>query len=138
MSADTFVGGCFCGAVRIGAAGPVRSCCICHCESCRKASGGAFVAWATFDKTSFRITAGELALHASSPEATRGHCAICGTSLTYEHLKRPNEVDISLAGFDDPDRFSPTSHIWIEDKLPWVIVSDGLPQHRSWASADTD
>ena len=97
-----------------------------------------YVAWATFDTESFRITSGDLELHASSPDATRGHCAVCGTSLTYEHKERPNEVDISLASLDDPGRLSPNSHIWLADKLPWVVLNDGLPQHRTWASADTD
>lgn len=138
MIDDTTSGGCFCGALRFSVSGPVRSCCFCHCESCRRASGGVYVAWATFDKLSFTVTDGELELRESSPEATRGRCAACGTSLTYEHAERPNDVDISLAGFDDPGRFSPTSHIWIEDKLPWVVLSDGLPQHRTWASADTN
>ena len=94
--------------------------------------------WATFDKVLFSVNTGNLTLHASSLEATRGHCAHCGTSLTYEHEKRPNDVDISLACFDDPGMFSPTCHIWIEDKLPWVMPDDGLPQHRTWASADAD
>ena len=138
MADESYTGGCFCGAIRFTVAGAIRSCCFCHCESCRRASGGAYVPWATFDKAKFMLEAGELTLYASSAEATRGHCGRCGTSLTYEHSKRPDDVDIALATFDEPGRFSPDSHIWIEDKLPWITINDGLPQHRTWASADAD
>lgn len=30
----------------------------------------------------------------------------------------------------DPSAFSPRSHIWVEDKLPWVTINDGLPQYE--------
>ena len=138
VSDTTYTGGCFCGAIRFDVSGAIKSCCFCHCESCRRASGGAYVPWVTFDKAQFAVTQGELALHSSSPGATRGHCPACGTSLTYEHAERPNDVDIAVVAFDDPDRFSPVSHIWMEDNLKWVAVNDGLPQHRTWASADED
>ena len=26
-------------------------------------------------------------------------------------------------------------HVWVEDKLPWVLIADGLPQHPRGASA---
>ncbi len=94
--------------------------------------------WATFDRALFKVTEGSLDERESSPGATRGHCRQCGTSLTYAHAKRPDEVDISLVAFDVPGQFAPTCHIWVADKLPWVSIADGLPQHSSWASPDND
>ena len=138
MADKTYAGGCFCGAVRYTVSGAVSSCCFCHCESCRRASGGAYVPWVTFSKATFRVTQGGLTVHSSSPDATRCHCARCGTSLTYEHAGRPDEVDVALVTLDEPERFAPDSHIWVEDKLPWIALGDDLPQHRSWASADGD
>ena len=138
MTDETYTGGCFCGAIRFTVSGATKSCCFCHCESCRRASGGAYVPWATFDRALFVVTQGQLDLHGSSADATRGHCAACGTSLTYEHAKRPDDVDVALVTFDNPERFAPDSHIWIDDKLAWVAIDDGLPQHRTWASADND
>ena len=138
MNDTRLTGGCFCRDIRFEVSGPIRYCCFCHCESCRKAAGGAFVAWATFDKSSFTVTSGTMALHRSSAKATRGHCARCGTSLTYEHEDRQGEIDITPTSFDDPSRFEPVAHIWVEDKLPWVRIDDDLPKYQTTTSAAAD
>lgn len=124
-------GGCFCGAVRYVASGDPRTLCVCHCESCRWATGAPMVAWATFVGAQFRLLRGELAEYASSPGVVRGHCADCGTSLTYSHASRPGEVDVTVASFDDAATLAPTAHIWVQDKLPWIKLGDGLPQYAT-------
>jgi hypothetical protein len=123
-------GGCLCGAVRYETQGPPRFVCICHCESCRRATGGGMVPWATFREPAFRLTGGVLATRRMPAGATRGHCASCGTSITYQHVERPGELDITLASLDDPASFTPVAHIWVEDKLPWLKIADDLPQYR--------
>ena len=126
----THSGRCFCGRLRFEVAGPARYACFCHCESCQRAAGGAYVPWATFDKSTFVITSGELTERHSSPGVTRGHCRHCGTSLTYENERRQGEIDITLTSFDDPSQFQPGAHIWVEDKAPWVTIADDLPQYE--------
>jgi len=54
--------------------------------------------------------------------------------LTYEHEDREGQVDVTLTSFDDPSGFSPSAHIWVEDKLPWVTIDDGLPQYPQTVS----
>jgi len=132
---QVFTGSCFCGDIEFAVTGPIKFCCFCHCESCRKASGGAFVPWATFARTGFRVTSGEMSLYRSSPGVTRGLCSRCGTSLTYEHENRTGEIDITPTSFSDPSRFAPSAHIWVEDKLPWVTIDDGLPQYAKTVTA---
>jgi hypothetical protein len=126
----THLGRCFCGAVRLEALSEPAFVCICHCESCRRASGGAMVAWATFRSVDVTITSGTMEMRESSPGVTRGHCARCGTHMSYQHVGRPGAVDITLSCLDDPSAFEPTAHIWVADKLPWVVISDGLPQYQ--------
>jgi hypothetical protein len=87
------------------------------------------VAWGTFKSADFRITQGHLSEVTTSPGVTRGHCGRCGTSLTYQHEERAGEIDVTLATFDDAAQLRPTVHIWVEDKLPWVQIADGLPQY---------
>jgi hypothetical protein len=87
------------------------------------------VPWTTFAKDAFRLTAGEMAVCHSSPGVTRGFCRDCGTSLTYEHQKRFGEIDVTTTSFDDPSQFPPRAHIWVEDKAPWLVIGDELPQH---------
>lgn len=122
-------GGCFCGAVRYQVTGPPLYLCVCHCDSCRRASGGAMVPWGTWPKVRFAVRAGTLSFHESSEGVTRGHCARCGTSISYATTRRADEIDVTLASLGDPTDLSPTAHIWVSDKLPWVILNDGLPQH---------
>ena len=130
MSDLKYTGRCFCGDVSFDVAGPARYACFCHCESCRRAAGGVYVAWATFDKVAFVVNGGQLIEHDSAPGVVRGLCTRCGTSLTYGNKKRPGEIDVTLTSFDDPSWFGPESHIWVEDKLPWVTISDNLPQYQ--------
>ena len=132
---DTHTGRCFCGAIRFEVAGPAQYACFCHCESCRRAAGAAYVPWATFAREAFVVTEGSMALHHSAPAVTRGLCSNCGTSLTYEHANRSGEIDVTLTSFDNPTAFTPAAHIWVEDKLPWVEIDDGLPRYRKTVSA---
>jgi hypothetical protein len=88
------------------------------------------VAWGTFESVNFRITRGQPREAATSPGVTRGHCGQCGTSLTYQHERRVGEIDVTLATLDDATGMRPTAHIWVEDKLPWVQIADGLPQYQ--------
>jgi hypothetical protein len=92
------------------------------------------VAWATFQYAAFRVTKGCLCELATSPGVVRGHCAACGSSLTYRNNLRTDEIDVTVATLDEPLRVLPTAHIWVEDKLPWVPIDDGLPQYATVAS----
>jgi hypothetical protein len=122
-------GGCLCGAVRYEVRGAGHNLCYCHCNSCRRAAGAPLVPWGTFPAASFRVTRGTLAEYRSSPPVVRGFCATCGTSLTYRTRTRSAEIDVTLATLDQAARFVPRMHVWVSDKLPWVSLSDGLPQH---------
>jgi hypothetical protein len=129
MNAEVHNGGCFCGAVRYAVMGNASFLCFCHCTSCRRAAGATPVAWGTFKLSDFRVSHGHLGKMVTSPGVTRGHCEQCGTSLTYQHEKRAADIDVTLATFDDTAGLRPTAHIWVEDRLPWVQIGDGLPQY---------
>lgn len=129
MNEPVHTGQCFCGDIRFEASGPLLYSAFCHCESCRRTSGGAYVPWTTFATEGFRILAGKLTLYHSSPGVTRGHCANCGTSLTYEHVDREGQVDIALVAFDDPSPFQPVAHIFVADKLGCVRLGGDLPRY---------
>jgi hypothetical protein len=128
-------GRCQCGAVRYRADGPVRNACFCHCASCRRAAGASPVAWATIGSDRFRITTGDVREYSSSPNVVRGFCERCGATLTYRHAARVGEIDFTLATLDDPDALRPMVHIWVQDKLPWISIDDGLPQFRTVVGA---
>ena len=127
-----YEGGCLCGAIRYRAAGPATNRCYCHCRSCRGAAGAPYVAWATVPTAGFALTRGTLTTYRSSEPVTRGFCPRCGTALTYAHRKRPEELDLTVASLDEPGALAPECHIWVSQRLPWVVLGDGLPQYEEW------
>lgn len=81
-------GQCLCGAVRLTArvARPVVD--ACHCNMCRRWSGGPMMAVEADGEVAFEDE-GKVAVHASSDWAERGFCRQCGTHLFYrlkEHI----------------------------------------------------
>ena len=128
MSEAGYRGGCLCGSVRYEVSGAVSNLCYCHCASCRRAAGAPMVPWGTFARGGFRVIRGTLSEYRSSPRVLRGFCANCGTSLTYRSEARPAEIDVTLATLDAAAQFAPQMHVWVGEKLPWLTISDGLPQ----------
>ncbi len=133
---EAIEGGCLCGRTRYRVSGTPENLCFCHCTNCRRAAGAPYVAWGTFRRDAFHLLdGGACVLYRSSPRVQRGFCGHCGTSLSYAHAERDGEIDVTLATLDDPARYEPECHIWVEDKLPWVRIEDGRPQYQRWRTA---
>jgi hypothetical protein len=106
--------------------GSPRHSLICHCRSCRRASGAPAVAWLTFERARFEWLSGRPQPYASSPGVLRCLCGNCGSPLTYENDAATDTIDITTASLDDPQRFAPTREVWLEHKLSWQAVNPGL------------
>ena len=127
---EKITGGCFCGAVRFEVDGPEKFACFCHCHSCQHAAGAPVVAWATYGRDTFNVTQGDVHYYQSSPGVSRGICSACGTSISYEHLDRAGEIDLTLNCLDDPSAPVLKAHFWTEDKQPWFETGDELPVYK--------
>ena len=125
----TAEGGCLCGAVRYQATGDALARTLCHCRSCRLASGAPSLAWAVFPTDAFQLTSGTPVRFASSPGVTRSFCGACGTSLTWQHAERPASIDVTTATFDDPDAFAPTKEIWVEHRIGWEALNPAIAHY---------
>jgi len=128
-SDDRIAGGCLCGAVRYVARRPPAISMVCHCRSCRRGAGAPAVAWLTFAAGDLAIERGNPATFHSSPPVTRTFCAACGTPLTYVIAERPDEIDVTTASLDRPERFPPTYHAWRGDGIDWALFADDLPTY---------
>lgn len=128
MSGSVFVGGCLCGMVRYRAEAEPFSPTHCHCTLCRKATGAAYVSWASFPISSLTWTTGKPSQYASSPQALREFCGQCGTQLTFRHQDFPDDIDITLASLDEPERIKPLCHIWTQSRIDWAPLDD-LPAY---------
>ncbi len=134
MGNDHRDGGCFCGKVRYRVAGEPPTSAICHCVSCRRTSGAQSVAWLTFPLEGFSFVSGDPVEYRSSAEVSRTFCGGCGTSLTYRHDGDPGFIDVTTASLDLPNEVPPTHHVWLEDKVGWESVNDGLPRFERGSS----
>ena len=97
-------GGCLYGTVRWEASAVPRASVLCHCDTCRRATGS----------------------YHTDTDTDRTFCTTCGTPLTYHHhADRPDDMDVTTGSADDGDTFPPTRDVFVEEKLSWVATIDG-------------
>ena len=120
-------GGCLCGGVVYHVDGPLEDVVACHCSQCRRTTGHYFTATAC-DRAALTFAADEtLAWYQSSPEARRGFCSRCGSSLFWERTGA-DRIVITAGTLDQPTALKMIEHIYVADKGDYYDISDGLPQ----------
>lgn len=107
-------GRCLCGAVQIVAKPASNRVGVCHCNMCRRHSGGPLMAIDCGTDVSIE-GADNITLYDSSPWAERAFCAKCGTSLFYR-LKESGQYSMSAGIFDDMEDLVFDSQIFIDEK----------------------
>jgi hypothetical protein len=122
-------GGCLCGTVRYRITGHPVAGTLCHCRSCRLASGAPSLAWTVVRVADFHHDGARPVEFESSPGIFRTFCGACGTSLTWRSAARPDTIDVTTASLDQPDDFAPTKEIWVEHKLSWETANPVLPHY---------
>jgi hypothetical protein len=126
--AQSFTGGCLCGAVRYRAtAAPLRGV-ICHCEQCRKHSGAPCLAFVHFRADSFGWLGATPLWYRSSQFAERGFCAVCGSTLAMREEVLADRVQICVGTLDAPANVHIQDHVWTASRIPWFDVRDDLPR----------
>lgn len=128
---ETIRGSCLCSAVQFELTPPSKFCAHCHCTMCRRAHAAPVVTWTGVLESQFRLTAGEnvLGRHASSPEAVRSFCTVCGTPLLFQSSRWPGEVHVATAALLDPPDKQPSLHVFWDDRARWHALDDGLPKY---------
>ncbi|HEY6641312.1 GFA family protein [Povalibacter sp.] len=128
MSDSTTEGGCLCGAVRYRIAGQPRTSSICHCRTCRRASGAPSVAWFVVRTEQFSLLHGDLSTFASSMPVLRQFCGRCGSPIAYRHADDPASIELTTASLDDPESFPPSREIWLSHRLSWQAIDSRREQ----------
>ena len=115
----TCTGSCLCGAVKIEFAEAPKETGACHCNMCRKWSGGVYLAIpVAAGKATFE---GEdsIARYPSSDWAERAFCKTCGTNLFYRlTAPGPHQGDmfVCFGTLDDPSGVTLTEESFIDEK----------------------
>jgi hypothetical protein len=128
-------GGCLCGATRYEAQGTPFHETNCHCTMCRRATGAPVVTWFSVARSALRFTGQAPAAYRSSSHATRRFCATCGTQLTFETDRHPDEIDVTTCSLDEPAALPPHDQVMTETRLPWVSLETGLPAYPGGRTA---
>jgi len=70
--------------------------------------------------------------YASSEHVRRSFCEVCSSPFAYGYVdtSESHKIFIPIGVFDDPNELKPQKHIWVSQKLPWVIIHDTLPQRE--------
>ncbi|WP_246100219.1 GFA family protein [Cereibacter sediminicola] len=120
-------GACLCGAVAFEADGEARPVVACHCNECRKWSGH-FWAATSVPLDRFRLTRDEgLRWFRASDRASRGFCALCGSSLFW----KPDDSDrmsFSPGALDGATGLRMGHHIFMAEAGDYYRVNDGTPE----------
>lgn len=122
-------GGCQCRRIRFQVAVANDEAYLCHCNFCRRASGGVAMAFVNVARADVTWLTDAPDQYRSSPIATRPFCSACGTPLGFQYLDS-DTMDLTVGAFDDPGFFRPTSHFSIETMLPQWSDTSHLPGKR--------
>jgi len=128
MAAVERSGRCLCGQVRFVARGEPKWVAHCHCESCRRATSAAFATYAGYQADAVEWTGQALSDYGSSAGVIRRFCPRCGSPMSFEGARWPDEVHLFLPSFEDPASLTPIVHVHAEEQIAWVHLADGLPR----------
>jgi len=122
-------GRCLCGAVSFEITGSVSAPSLCHCGMCRRLHGapGAYTGAPT---TAYRIRGEEsLNWYASSHDAERGFCRLCGSKLFWRG-RGGEDLDVTVGSLDQPTGLSLGAHIWVRHQGDYYAIDrDGVPRY---------
>jgi hypothetical protein len=124
-----FTGGCVCGGTRYVLKSRPFALIDCHCIDCRRSAGAPYVTWGSVPRHDLVVTNGEPRKIAHA-NRIRSFAACCGTHLFFEDTKDSEMIDITIALLDDPTLLAPRKVIFLEDKLPWVVIDESLPRFQ--------
>jgi hypothetical protein len=123
-------GGCACGQVRYRVRIDNDDAYLCHCRMCQRASGNVSLAFKNVRQADVTWESGP-DWYDSSPIARRPYCRECGTSLGFAFKEGSENMDLTVASFDDPSPFVPKHHFGAESMHRAWLNTEGLPEYRT-------
>ena len=127
---DEASGRCLCGKLQFRLQGKPLWVAHCHCDSCRRNTGSAVATFVGYTKEQLAYTRGERSFFESSPGVRRGFCADCGTPMTYEADRCPDEVHLYVSTLNNPGEFPAQVHVFFAERISWMEVVDDLPRYE--------
>ncbi|HLB18629.1 MAG TPA: GFA family protein [Gaiellaceae bacterium] len=127
-------GSCLCGGVKFEVDELPATLRYCHCESCKKLSGGAATANGRVPSSSIRILEGEDLLQTFRPEggSAKTFCRTCGSNLFGGGWPDSETASVRATAIDDPFDARPSVHIFVRSLAAWeTLPDDGLDRFET-------
>jgi hypothetical protein len=128
--AERMTGGCACGRVRYSVEVDDHDAYLCHCRMCQRATGSVSIAFKSVKQKDVEWEH-EPDWYDSSPIAERPFCRECGTSFGFRFKQGSDNMDLTVASFDDPSPFAPKHHVGAESMHRAWLNTEGLPEIRT-------
>ena len=124
-------GECLCGAVRYECTGNPEDASYCHCDDCKKATGGPYTVGVLVKAVDLRMISGQVkgytTIADSGRKITREFCPECGSPLFTRAEKYPDLVFLKAGCLDEPELIKPSCQIWTKRAVPWAYIDEKLP-----------
>ena len=119
-------GSCLCGGVRFELTEAPDTLRYCHCESCKKLSGGAATVNGRVPSTAIRILEGEDLLQTFQPAggSAKTFCLACGSNLFGGGWPESEYCSVRVTTLDEPVGTLPSAHIYVRSVAPWETLPD--------------
>ncbi len=127
-------GQCLCGAVRYECTGDPEKASYCHCDDCKKATGGPYTVGVLAQAATLRIISGQVkgytTIADSGRKITRQFCPNCGSPLFTRAEKCPDLVFLKAGCLDEPELIKPGCQTWAKRAVPWAYIDEKLPCYQ--------
>jgi hypothetical protein len=122
-------GHCACGEVRYRLQGRPFAVHCCHCRSCQRETGSAFVINGLIETPRVEVLSGEPETVNTPSESGKGQlivrCPTCHVALWSHYGGMGDKAAFVRVGtLADPDACPPQVHIFTRSKQPWVMLPD--------------
>ena len=126
---------CACGAVKFEFNTDPSFIATCHCNDCKKASGGATATFFGVPEDDFTLVSGKPKAFPYVAESGKGldrnFCPDCGARLFSTNLESfPGTVFVTLGSLDRPELVAPMVEMFTKRRLKWEKPLD-VPQFSS-------
>ena len=123
-------GHCACGEVRYRLAGKPFAVHCCHCRSCQRETGSAFVLNGLIETPMVEVVQGKPETVDTPSESGKGQrivrCPTCHVALWSHYGGMGDKAAFVRVGtLEDPDACPPQVHIFARSKQPWVVLPEG-------------
>ena len=126
-------GSCLCGGVRFEVTEPFVMVSQCHCEFCKRISGGYGTVSGRVRSDAIRILEGQELLRSYTPEggSAKTFCSTCGSNLFGGGWPESEMASVRLSTLGPDFDRKPEAHTFVRSVAAWEILpDDGLPRYE--------